>query len=134
MEHCNGFKYTAYVDGGCPENGRPQAVLMFGSYIIYNSNEEVVEKNLEFDVHHPKKCTNNIAEAKSLEALLIRVKNKKLWPIDVFMDSKLIVNQFNGLHRMKDIYIRGILTKLPNVKIMTLSWISGDRMKEVLGH
>ena len=134
MEHWCRFKYTAYVDGGCPGNGWPEAVIMFGSYIIYDAEQNEIERNIEFDLNHPKKCTNNMAETLSLEALLMRVNNWNYQPISIYMDSQLVVNQFNGVYRVKDRYLKRVLDRMPKPSGVSLSWISGNEMKRILGH
>lgn len=134
MERFSSSNYVAYVDGGCPGNGRPYAFPMFGSYIIYNKQGDVVEENIKFDIHHPKRWTNNLAEVMALESLLTRVNNSGYHPIDVYMDSQLIVNQFNGVYRVKDASLKKVFNRMPKVSNLNLFWVSGDRMKEILGH
>lgn len=98
-------RIAAYVDGGCPDNGR-QAKIMFGSYIVYDLTGSFIDvqapgiheqlfplptllEDIRFDLTSaiksagvvrtsPQKTTNNSAEALSLLCLLSELGSKKL--------------------------------------------------------
>jgi ribonuclease HI len=98
-------KFAAYVDGGCPNNGK-KAKTMYGSYVVYDitdmethpSDPEIhsellnaapVFENLKFDLmarmygdnhagYAVKKVTNNTAEAMSLLLLLTDLNAKQM--------------------------------------------------------
>jgi ribonuclease HI len=106
-------QYCAYVDGGCPSNGK-NANMMFGSFIIYdlkdcslNINDqnfhaaltfeqEPIIKKLRFNLtvsqcipkeveYAAKKITNNTAETLSFLCLLIELKNNLILHKDNFV-------------------------------------------------
>jgi len=91
------MKYVIYSDGGARNNPGPGAC---GFLIYHKNNAEPIFKGNKF----LGDTTNNQAEYQGvIEAL------KKLYELDnnpedieVFLDSKLIVEQMNGNYKVKD--------------------------------
>lgn len=137
--------FTAYVDGGLPGNGtRHNGNAMFGSYHLYDQAKQLVLKDERFRIPTTgSNSTNNLAEWKSLQALLINLskigllKNK---PVTIYMDSELVIKQFTGVYNinkphLRKVYleVKDLLGNYPENKV-SLKWIPGTEMKKVLGH
>ncbi|MFP4019850.1 MAG: reverse transcriptase-like protein, partial [Bacteroidales bacterium] len=82
------------------------------------------------------RITNNVAEWKSLLQLLMVIKRHNYKPCTIYMDSKLVVNQYKGIYRIKNNYLKSVANQAKNFVSPEISihWISGKEMKEVLGH
>jgi ribonuclease HI len=99
-----------YADGGCYNNGTPQAE-MYGSYVVFNDDGSEFSRESFFispefaagvaGQSNPMPATNNVAE---YCAMLMAMR--KAWILtgghkdaEFMMDSNLVVNQANGLWR-----------------------------------
>ena len=83
-----------YTDGGSRGNPGPSAC----AYVICNLDDNVVEKSgLYMGV-----STNNKAEYQGLRLGLERAKELGIQRVKVFMDSQLVVNQINGLYKVRN--------------------------------
>lgn len=91
-------KITVYCDGGARGNPGPAA----SAFVILDQKGKVVFKGGDYI----GRATNNIAEYKAvilaLEWLVSEKDTKKTEQIIFFLDSQLIVNQLNGVFRIKD--------------------------------
>lgn len=113
-------KILVYTDGGARGNPGPAAV----AFEIFFENFES-RKIISFGKKIGK-ATNNVAEYTAVvEALKWLVNNKDKFPqnieIHFFLDSNLVVNQLNGLFKIKDLTlinllftIKGLQQKLTN--------------------
>ena len=64
----------------------------------------IISPNIEFKVYSFKlnfECTNNVAEYEALLLCLNALKYLKANRIDVYGDSKLVINQVNGSYHTK---------------------------------
>jgi ribonuclease HI len=106
-------KYTCYVDGGCLNNGRHNAVG-YGSYKLYKK-DKIVHEDLRFRVLLPgstavpmlKGMTNNVAEAMSINRVLLYLSRSNLLKnpkaqVTINSDSELSINQILGIYKIKD--------------------------------
>lgn len=119
-------QYIAYVDGGCPGNGR-SADQMFGSYLVYDVTgippdkidhddlweQEPFVENLRFTIAKMPdipKVTNNVAEILSLYLLLTELLKRNIASPDdqiiIYCDSELVVNQMIGAYKVKHQHLR----------------------------
>ncbi len=93
---------TIHTDGGSLNNPGPAAC----SYIITKADKSVVEKKFVFLGNQ----TNNYAEysgVKNAFIALLRLKEKlKITSLSFISDSLLMVNQLNGLYKVKNEGIR----------------------------
>jgi len=96
------------------------------------------------------KTTNNMAEAMSMLNLFIELDQKFLTPdtqVVVCTDSQLIMNQILGVYNIKKPHLKKVYGLINNVadrfsskhgvsmwQCLNFEWITGDEMKEVLGH
>jgi len=104
------MQLTIYTDGGAIGNPGPAAF----AYVIYKDKEIIDSHSESIGV-----ATNNVAEYTGLIRALERVKklllssnSKPLTSIIVFSDSSLMVNQLNGLFKVKNAVIRELVLKV----------------------
>lgn len=99
---------TIHTDGGSLNNPGPAAC----AYIISKNDKSIVEKRFFYlDIQ-----TNNIAEymgVKNALLTLLRLK-EKLSPssLSFISDSLLLVNQLNGLYKVKNEAIRSLVFEI----------------------
>ncbi len=87
-------KITIYSDGGSRGNPGPSA----SAYVIVNSKEEVIESGgVYLGI-----TTNNQAEYQAVSQALKKAKELGIKKIDFRLDSNLVVNQLNGLYKIKN--------------------------------
>jgi ribonuclease HI len=112
------MNYVIYTDGGSRGNPGPSGA---GGYIM-DSNKVVIATISEFLGIQ----TNNYAEYKALELTLSKAIELCInkYPVQVFMDSKLVVEQLNGHWKVKNenlmklyLVIKELIALFPNIKI-----------------
>lgn len=69
------------------------------------------EKTVKKIAKYIGKTTNNVAEYTAVIEALKWLKKNQL-PITFFLDSKLVVNQLNGLFKIKDYKLRNLIIKV----------------------
>jgi len=101
------MELNIYTDGGALNNPGPAAsafVVFFGKKIIFKKKAAIGEN------------TNNIAEymavVMALEKLPGLVNGHQAEKIVFYSDSRLMVNQLNGLFKVKDARIREQIMKI----------------------
>jgi len=87
-----------YTDGGCRGNPGPSA----SGFVIMTADEQIVEEGGKFLGH----TTNNQAEYQAVVLALEAAKKYGKPKLNVYLDSQLVVNQLNGIYRLKskDLY------------------------------
>jgi len=137
ISHINGKKiendeqpeeelFTAYFDGSAKPNPGARHI----GYVIYDS-----DGNITTEFHQSIGYgTNNQAEYQALLFLLNHVRNMKIKDIHVMGDSKLVINQINGIWKCKDPELNKIkeicdkyLKEIPKWK---LEWVSRNQNKK----
>lgn len=94
-----------YTDGGSRGNPGPAAI----GVVIKNSQE----KTINAFGQAIGQATNNVAEYQALIAALVWLKNQpQISQANFFLDSTLVVNQVNGLWKMKDANLRQLLINI----------------------
>lgn len=83
-----------FTDGGSRGNPGPSAI----GFVILDMEENVVKKGSKY----LGETTNNQAEYLALIAGLEKCHKLRIKKLNVFMDSLLIVNQINGLYKIKN--------------------------------
>ncbi len=83
----------AFTDGGSRGNPGPSA----SGYVLLNQNEEVLEEGGEY----LGITTNNQAEYQAVKLALEKAKKYQPKEISFFIDSLLVVNQMNGIYKIK---------------------------------
>lgn len=116
------MKFIIHTDGGARGNPGPAAVgvvieKVYSSQFIVHSNPELI---IEFGKRIGE-TTNNVAEyvavLEGLRYLKSQIPNlndqiKKIFEIQFYLDSTLVVNQLNGLFKVKDARLRELLTRV----------------------
>jgi len=105
------MKFTIHTDGGARGNPGPAAV---GVVIQSESGKEVAGFGKVIG-----ETTNNVAEYTAvIEALAYVLGHSTQWgsgdgrSFDFYLDSVLVVNQINGLFKVKDARLRELLSKV----------------------
>ncbi len=103
------MKFIVHTDGGARGNPGPAAI----GVVIEDGTRKIIQK---FG-RRIGKATNNVAEytavAESLKALKPLAGESP--DIEYFLDSTLVVNQLNGLFKIKDPTLRQLAT---NIRIL----------------
>ena len=104
-------KFTVYTDGGARGNPGPAAI---GVYIIDHEGKEILRKGKQIG-----EATNNTAEYSAvIEALkwikeniesVLNISNPNL---QFYLDSSLVVNQLNGIFKVKQKHLRELLLQV----------------------
>lgn len=130
--------YKIWLDGGSRGNGNQESVG-YGSYYFQNMDKnKTALRRLEFSAG----MTNNEAEWTTLTAVLKMLMDAHDAEVELFMDSKLVVNQFNGNWKCKDARMMNyrdnahtLRSKLEKRKVkVRLSWLPRANIEIVLGH
>lgn len=98
------MKYHLYTDGGARFNPGPAGI----GVVLKTSAGKVLEKCGKFIGVK----TNNEAEYLALIEGLMIAKKYKMDALICFMDSRLVVNQLNGLYKIKNARMRYLLMKV----------------------
>lgn len=96
--------FNIFTDGGARGNPGPAAV----GVVIKNDQNEIVHRFGKYI----GKTTNNVAEYTGVIAALewlISTKPSALSSMHFYLDSLLVVNQLNGLYKVKDAKLRELL-------------------------
>ena len=100
-------RWRVFVDGGSRGNPGPAAI----GFLIRDSSGKIVYQQGKYI----GKTTNNVAEYQAvIEALKWLASNIKppASNIQFFLDSKLVVNQLNGLFKVKETKMRDLVIKV----------------------
>ncbi|MFC1727191.1 ribonuclease HI family protein [Patescibacteria group bacterium] len=105
-------KDCVFADGGSRGNPGPAAV----GFLVKDGSGQVVVRQGKYI----GQATNNVAEYSAvIEALKWIKKNKQLLkfsvsqgPITFYLDSLLVVNQLNGLYKIKNADLRNLIIKV----------------------
>lgn len=98
---------AVFTDGGARGNPGPAGI----GFIIKDASRKILHQQGKYI----GKTTNNAAEYQAvIEALKWIVSNFEdpISKIEFFLDSKLIVNQLNGLFKVKEIKMRNLIIKV----------------------
>lgn len=104
-------KFTVYTDGGARGNPGPAAI---GVYIIDSEGKEILRMSKQIG-----EATNNIAEYTAViealkwikENISSGIKTTEL-NFQFYLDSSLVVNQMNGIFKVKQKHLRELLLKV----------------------
>lgn len=107
-------KYFIHTDGGARGNPGPGAV---GAVIKTENGQLLFEISQRLG-----KTTNNIAEYTAVVVALEWLRdnqaggNRQEAIVQFFLDSKLVVNQINGLYKVKENHLRELLFKVRSLE------------------
>lgn len=104
------MKFIVHTDGGARGNPGPAAI----GVVIEDGAKKIIKK---FG-RQIGEATNNVAEytavkeaLKAMKSLELRTENEKI-EIFFYLDSTLVVNQLNGLFKIKDPTLRQLNTAI----------------------
>lgn len=112
----------AYIDGGV--RGNPGSGAL-GFVVMHSKEGELFRYGKKIDY-----CTNNYAEYKALTEVLQYLNNKNFNDsnIIIYSDSELLVNQMNGIYKVRSNNIhplfekaQSIFKKMKNIQIEHIS-------------
>lgn len=117
-----------YVDGSCRNNGSKEAIGGIGiiAYLedicVYRCQQRLLGKDV----------TNNSAEYHAVYHALgaFKYAGKKL---TIFSDSKLVINQINGIWKIKSVGLIPYLNQINKLKKdlnVTFKWLPREKNKE----
>jgi ribonuclease HI len=109
------MNYKIYTDGASKGNPGPSGA---GGVIYSPSGEIVSELNKSLGI-----ATNNVAEYLALKLTLERAIELNIKNVEVFMDSKLVVEQMKGTWKIKNEYLQ-ILNDEIKLKLTHFNFIS----------
>ena len=103
------MKYIVHTDGGSRGNPGPAAIGVVIEKIVDDRSSIVDEFGKRIG-----ETTNNVAEyAAVIEALrAVKQLEGKSPVIEFYLDSTLVVNQLNGIFKMKDARLRSLATEI----------------------
>ena len=103
------MKLLVHTDGGARGNPGPAAIGVVIEKIV-DGRSLIVEKIRK----RIGEATNNVAEYRAVEEALkkIRESTQEVSHIDFYLDSTLVVNQLNGLFKVKDARLRELLSQI----------------------
>lgn len=101
-----------FADGGARGNPGPAAV----GFAIKDSSGRILHKQGKYI----GKATNNVAEYRAViealrwikENIISKTSKREISNLQFFLDSKLVVNQLNGLFKVKEIKMRNLVVKV----------------------
>jgi ribonuclease HI len=131
-------QYKIILDGGSKGNTKAKGNA-YGSYFFMNM---VTQEHKIVRLKYPELNTSNEAEWETLISVLQMLKESPKARVRLFMDSKLVVNQFNGSWKCKDDRMltcrtraHKILRSLKKSGIdLSLEWLPRDDIEMFLGH
>lgn len=110
------MKYIVHTDGGARGNPGPSAVgVVIESYIDADDsgNRQGMTKEIAGFGKKIADGTNNVAEYMAvIEALTFfrdTIQREEGSTIDFYLDSTLVVNQLNGIYKVKESHLRELL-------------------------
>lgn len=114
-----------YTDGSSRGNPGPAGI---GILIIYDKGNEV--KRIS---EYIGETTNNIAEYRALLRAVIECEKRKIYSVEFFTDSELLVNQLNKVYKIKNeglkpLYVK-LLSKLMNFRDWSIKHIPREENK-----
>lgn len=114
-----------YTDGSSRGNPGPAGI---GILIIDDKGNEV--KRIS---EYIGETTNNIAEYSALLRAVIECKKRKIYSVEFFTDSELLVNQLNKVYKIKNeglkpLYVK-LLSKLMNFRDWSIRHIPREENK-----
>ncbi len=107
------MKFIVHTDGGARGNPGPAAI----GVVIEDGNKKIIQKFGRYI----GEATNNVAEYSAVAEALQRIKyqvssikehERNSVEIFFYLDSTLVVNQLNGLFKIKDPTLRSLVTHI----------------------
>ncbi len=102
--------YKIHCDGGSRSNPGPAAA----AFVVYGEKNEILFQEGKF----LGVATNNVAEYMGVVLALEWLAGQTGYanPLNFYLDSQLIVNQLNGVFRIKEKTLAGLATRVKNLE------------------
>jgi len=117
------MKLKINIDGACRGNPGPGS----SAAIIRDADGKLIKEVAK----HLGTCTNNQAEFFALEMALSQALAMNADEADIFSDSQLLVNQYNGIYRVKNPalaeFMREIKIKASKFRRITLTHVPREQ-------
>jgi len=117
------MKYIIHTDGGARGNPGPSAVGVVIEMCVCDENNQCHETVRKEIVGFGKRIadgTNNVAEYTAvIEALTFLAgtgDREKGRVIEFYLDSTLVVNQLNGVYKVKESHLRDLLLRVRSLE------------------
>jgi ribonuclease HI len=104
--------YKCFFDGCCTPINFRQKIMGWGIY-IFDELENKFTKSRYCDNYESSSC--NVAEYLGLIMLLEVMKNKKNSIIEIYGDSKMVINQMNGTYKARKGHYIDFVPKASNL-------------------
>ncbi|MBI3380236.1 ribonuclease HI family protein [Candidatus Gottesmanbacteria bacterium] len=106
-------KLIIFTDGGARGNPGPSGI----GVVIKSETGQILNEISQII----GQTTNNVAEYQAVVAALEYLKNNyqstiSNYQFNFFLDSKLVVNQLNGLFKIKENHLRELMLKVRNLE------------------
>jgi ribonuclease HI len=103
------MKFIVHTDGGARGNPGPAAIGVVVEKIVDGRSSIVDEFGKTIG-----EATNNVAEYTAVAEALKAIKQKVVGSPEIhfYLDSTLVVNQLNGLFKIKDPTLRSLVTEI----------------------
>lgn len=102
-------EFLVFTDGGAKGNPGPAAIG-----VVIKNNQGKILAQFGKDIG---RATNNVAEYTAvIEALKWLKENYPIAQCKFFLDSKLVVNQLNGLFKIKNSNLRNLIIKVRSLE------------------
>lgn len=119
-------KILLYTDGGSRNNPGPAAT----GFVLKDESGKILKKGGTF----LGLATNNEAEYQALIEGLTEAKKFNPQSLTCFLDSSLVVNQLNGVFKIKEARLRQLVFEVkklePNFASVRYQYISREKNKE----
>lgn len=116
------MEILVYIDGASRGNPGPGACAC----VIKNKKEGIIYKEGKF----LGQTTNNYAEFSALKLALEKAKKFNPSSVKIYSDSNLLVNQFNGIYKIKNKKLFDLMSEIriltSKLKSVTIEHISRD--------
>lgn len=110
------MKYIVHTDGGARGNPGPAAIGVVIEEVDPSTSSGRANKTREVARFGKRigEATNNVAEYTAIIQALTAMKQTvgKSGDIEFYLDSTLVVNQLNGLFKIKDATLRSLVTDI----------------------
>jgi ribonuclease HI len=132
-----------FADGGCLNNGKPDAEAYGSFHIRAMRDEQVLKREYSGRLLYPQYTTNNAAEFQivldALDFLLEKASDERIsYPVVVYSDSQLVVNAISGEFTVSAPHLvpifRALQERLQKFDALAVQHVSRAEMVKVLGH
>jgi ribonuclease HI len=126
MSNFNYKKLVIHTDGGARNNPGPAGI----GVVVFDENKKIIKEISEYI----GETTNNQAEYKAVIRALEEAKKLGAEYLEFYLDSELVVRQFNHIYKVRDKDLAPLFIKVYNLaqgfKKVTFKHVMRERNKE----